>query len=184
MSRSFACLSIPELIWPGGVCSEQVALEDSASLLPFIHSLSRHKLTTSSIPPNTLSSDSYKHLQWLEDQAKPDWLSHRSPIFNSAMQLNETHALLRFALSRFPAFRSARGKLESVELGLAQRESSVVVEGMRGVWEQAEQEMGQGRDCDSWIDVAGTKCCSPGEFWETVGLNQEMEERVLVLPTR
>ncbi|GAA6015304.1 hypothetical protein JCM10207_008942 [Rhodosporidiobolus poonsookiae] len=63
-----------------------------------------------------------------------------SPIFAppGLLQPNETYALLETAATRSLLLRS-RGLRESLHVSLANREASVTIEGMRGVWAERER---------------------------------------------
>jgi hypothetical protein len=72
----------------------------------------------------------------------------------------------------------AKGTTQSLRLALANRETSVIIEGMRGLWEARKAEIvGEGfKECESWIDVGGKVACSVEEFWKIVGQEQRDEK--------
>lgn len=114
-----------------------------------------------------------------------------NPIFapEGMLQPNETYALLDAAAVRSLKFRS-KGTRESLLMALANREASVVIEGMRGLWEEREAvvPVREGADledgCDSWIDVAGTRACSEADFWKIVGEDEKGGKKPIKLPQR
>lgn len=116
-----------------------------------------------------------------------------NPIFapEGTLQLNETYALLDAAAGRSLLFRS-KGLRESLQTSLANREASVIIEGMRGLWEEREAVVpvregsdSQGEEaCESWIDVAGARACSEEEFWEIVGNEEKGGKKPIKLPSR
>ncbi|BGP24642.1 killer toxin resistant protein [Rhodotorula toruloides] len=66
-----------------------------------------------------------------------------------------------------------------MQMSMANREVSAIIEGMRGLWEEWEtvvpvREGSEDDDaCESWIDVAGMRACSEAEFWEIVGKDEK-----------
>lgn len=88
-------------------------------------------------------------------------------------------------------FRS-KGLRESLQTSLANREASVIIEGMRGLWEERDavvpvREGSDSQDeeaCESWIDVAGVRACSEDEFWEIVGRDEKGGKKPIKLPSR
>lgn len=99
--------------------------------------------------------------------------SQINPILTSFLLPNETFSLLEQELDSSELL-DGRGERDSMRLGLAAREGSVRIEGMRKVWLEREKELGavdDGQDCESWIDISGTdsRVCNVDKFWEIVG---------------
>lgn len=162
--------------------SETLALEDPTALFPFLHFLTTHHSFARSAPP-PLSEKSRQLL------AQPNVDSTR-PTLLPGLQSNETFALLEFTLTRSLLLKG-KGQRESLRLSLGARETSVVIEGMRLLelereeqtiprpWINGVQSMPR---CESWLDVNGHVVCSEKEFWELVGTEQKDQAGPIVLP--
>lgn len=71
-------------------------------------------------------------------------------------------------------------------MALANREASVILEGMRGLWEARKEEISEHdtEECENWIDVGGKIACSVEDFWKVVGQEQKNEKEPISLPSR
>lgn len=183
--------------------SETVELEAPGSLFPFISFLCSHPHSTELLR-DPLSPLSQHRAQRLANAGV-------NPVFapEGALKPAETFALLEASAMRSLLFR-AKGVREGIRLALANRETSVLLEGMRGVWEEREAEIaaafrGSGTSepgeatttaqmvlaedevkpsCESWIDVRGVKACSEDEFWDLLGAEQKDKTTPVELPDR
>ncbi|GAA6062062.1 hypothetical protein JCM10212_003560 [Sporobolomyces blumeae] len=162
---------------------ETFALEQPAHLFPFLSFLASHPTSHRSVRPPLVSA-STAALASTE-------ASGTSAAFvpEGTIQQNETLAILDAAAMRSRLLRG-KGQMESLHLGLAIRETSVVIEGMRGLWEQRSQEVRarsadeeEWLECESWIDVGGKTACTEQEFWTIVGTEQKEGKLPVSLPT-
>lgn len=141
------------------VTSESLALESEDALFPFLHYLTANP----SFPLKTTLTSTYLSRSAI------------NPILTPYLLPNETYTLLEERLDKSMLLRD-RGMRDLLRLGLAQREGSVRLEGMRRVWSEREKELNDSRDeCDSWAEIGGKKVCSVDEFWTAVG-NKEGTE--------
>lgn len=140
--------------------SESLALESEEALFPFLHYLTANP----SFPLKAALTSNYR--------------SPLNPILTPNLLPNETYTLLEERLDKSMLLRD-RGMRDLLRLGLAQREGSVRLEGMRRVWSEREKELMDSRsECESWVEVGGKKICSVEEFWATVG-NKEGAEPLI-----
>ncbi|BGP48159.1 killer toxin resistant protein [Rhodotorula kratochvilovae] len=179
---------------------ETVALEAPGEFFPFLDFLASHphshKALRDPLPPT-----SKRRAERLANAGT-------NPIFapEGTLKPSETYALLEAVAMRSRLLR-AKGVRDGIPLSLANREASVVIEGMRLLWEEREGEIAraggeavepelQGAPaqkvltkeeaeptCESWIDVAGRKACSEEEFWAVVGVEQKEGKAPIQLPT-
>ncbi|BGP32069.1 killer toxin resistant protein [Rhodotorula toruloides] len=164
---------------------ETTALEAPNEFLHFLSFLSSNPHSHHFLRAGTLLPRSLRAANNLAKQGV-------NPIFapEGTLQPNETYALLDAAAGRSLLFRS-KGLRESLQTSLANREASVIIEGMRGLWEEREAVVpvragsdSQGEEaCESWIDVAGARACSEDEFWDIVGREEKGGKKPIKLPS-
>ncbi|BGP08072.1 killer toxin resistant protein [Rhodotorula toruloides] len=164
---------------------ETIALEAPNEFFHFLAFLSSNPHSHHFLRAGTLLPSSLRAANNLAKQGV-------NPIFapEGTLQLNETYALLDAAAGRSLLFRS-KGLRESLQTSLANREASVIIEGMRGLWEEREAVVpvregsdSQGEEaCESWIDVAGARACSEEKFWEIVGNEEKGGKKPIKLPS-
>lgn len=138
--------------------SESLSLESPSSLIPFIHYLISNPTFSIETPLISFTATSNSQV---------------NPILTSFLLPNETFSLLEQQLDSSNLL-DGRGERDSLRLGLAAREGSVRIEGMRKVWLEREKVLGtldDEQDCDSWIDLSGSgaRACTVDKFWEIVG---------------
>ena len=176
--------------------SETVELEAPGSLFPLIAFLASHPHSTKFLR-DPLSPLSQHRAQRLANAGI-------NPVFapEGTITPAETFALLEACTSRSMLVRD-NGVRSGIRLALANRETTVLLEGMRRVWEEREGEVGAAGaagetaaataepvsdadeaapSCESWIDVSGTRACSEDEFWNVVGLEQKDKSTPIELP--
>ncbi|GAA5951905.1 hypothetical protein JCM21900_004180 [Sporobolomyces salmonicolor] len=171
---------------------ETLALEVPAHLFPFISFLASDPTSHRSLDPPlraaSLSASERYSSQGISAAFVPE----------GTLQHNETLAVLEAAAARSLLLRG-KGVRQSLGLALANREASVAIEAMRGLWEERERQVtagttnggGEGETtgagamragCESWIDVAEKKACSVDEFWKVVGEEQKDGKLPILLP--
>ncbi|GAA5986808.1 hypothetical protein JCM11641_004798, partial [Rhodosporidiobolus odoratus] len=182
---------------------ETLALEAPTRLFPFLDFLASKPNICQTLR-HPLSPASFNLVQQYEHAGvNPAFAPH------GALQPNETYAILQLAAERSLLLRS-RGLRESIQLSLANRHTSVRIEGTRKIWEDRERQVQewektrlveQGEHeretiqlerkmeplvhralCESWVDVGGKKVCSVEEFWLVVGSEQKSETSPISLP--
>ncbi|GJN89390.1 hypothetical protein Rhopal_002370-T1 [Rhodotorula paludigena] len=179
---------------------ETVNLETPGELFPLLAFLAAHPHSHEYLP-EPLEGESLRAAQ----QLAKDGIN---PVFapEGTFSDHETFDLLKAAATRSSLLRT-RGAWHGLLVSLANRETSVVIEGMRGLWQEREAEIkalqavdgvrkeGEGPtaqavlaaedaapSCDSWIDVAGYKACSEEQFWKVVGNEQKVGKTPIKLP--
>ncbi|GAA6027206.1 hypothetical protein JCM8097_002483 [Rhodosporidiobolus ruineniae] len=116
---------------------ETLALEAPDELFPFLDFLSTHPNLHLSLKTPLLPSSLSIARRYAAAGLNPVF----APETAGLIQPNETLALLETAATKSRLLRS-RGLRESLMLALANREASVRIEGMRGLWEEREKEVG------------------------------------------
>ncbi|GAA5860419.1 hypothetical protein JCM1840_000253 [Sporobolomyces johnsonii] len=171
---------------------ETLALEVPAHLFPFISFLASHPTSHRSLNPPLLPASLSAH----EPYSNAGINAAFAP--EGTLQHNETLAVLEAAATRSLLLRG-KGVRQSMGLAMANREASVAIEAMRGLWEERERELtagttnggGEGEStgaratgvvCESWVDVGGKKACSVHEFWKSVGEEQQDGKLPIILP--
>lgn len=179
---------------------ETVNLETPGELFPLLAFLAAHPHSHEYLP-EPLEGESLRAAQ----QLAKDGIN---PVFapEGTFSDHETFDLLKAAATRSSLLRT-RGAWHGLLVSLANRETSVVIEGMRGLWQERKAEIkalqavdgvrkeGEGPtaqavlaaedaapSCDSWIDVAGYKACSEEQFWKVVGNEQKVGKTPIKLP--
>ncbi|GAA5851766.1 hypothetical protein JCM9279_004400 [Rhodotorula babjevae] len=177
---------------------ETVELEAPGSLFPLITFLASHphspKFLREPLPPLS------------QHRAQRFVNAGTNPIFapEGTVTPAETLALLEASATRSMLVRE-QGVRDGIRLALANRETTVLLEGMRRVWEEREAEVGAmagaagemataataepasdadeaAPSCESWIDVRGARACSEDEFWAILGLEQKDKSSPIELP--
>ncbi|GAA5899753.1 Kre5p [Sporobolomyces salmoneus] len=154
---------------------ETVALEQPNHFFPFLSSLSSSPTSYLSLRPPLLPSS-------LSALTAYDGINAAFTP-EGTLRPNETLAVLEDAARRSLLFRR-KGTTQSLQLALANREASVIIEGMRGLWEARRDEIigeSSSEECESWIDVQGQIACSVEEFWDIVGQEQKTEKSPISL---
>ncbi|GAA5969938.1 hypothetical protein JCM3765_000374 [Sporobolomyces pararoseus] len=169
-----------ETAWPSADLVTQyletIALEQPNHFFPFLSFLcsslptSHLALNPSLLPASQAALEPYKG-------------THPAFTPEGTTQQNETLAILGEAATKSLLF-TTKGVRESLLLALANREASVIIEGMRGLWEARNAEIGEdgAEECENWIDIGGKIACSVEDFWKAVGQEQENEKKPISLP--
>ncbi|GAA5982339.1 hypothetical protein JCM5350_006149 [Sporobolomyces pararoseus] len=170
-----------ETAWPAADLVTQyletITLEQPNHFFPFLSFLA------SSLPTSHLAL----HPPLLPaSQAALDTYQGIHPAFTpqGTIQPNETVAILEQAATSSLLF-TTKGLRESLRMALANREASVILEGMRGLWEARKEEILEygTEECENWIDVGGKIACSVEDFWKVVGQEQKNEKEPISLPS-
>ncbi|GAA5943995.1 Kre5p [Sporobolomyces koalae] len=168
-----------ETAWPAADLVTQyletLALEKRHHLLPFLAFLAAAPTSHRNLDPPLLPASQAAVQSYVDDGINAIFASE------GTLQANETLALLEHAATHSRLFRD-HGLSQSVQLSLANRETTVTIEAMRRIWQDRHDQISPARDCDSYIDVAGQRACSVDEFWNVVGDSQRLDKVPIVLP--
>ncbi|GAA6009058.1 hypothetical protein JCM11491_005730 [Sporobolomyces phaffii] len=154
---------------------ETVALEQPNHFFPFVSFLASSPTSHDSLSPPLLPASlaALQSYDGIYPAFTPD----------GTLRPNETLAVLEHAATTSRLF-TRNGIRQSMRTALANRETSVIIEGMRKLWHARSAEIVPARslECESWIDVAGQVACSVDAFWTAVGVEQQTEKTPVKLP--
>lgn len=156
---------------------ESFSLEQPNHFFPFLSFLCSTPTSHSSLKPQLLPPSKAALRQYESDNVNAVFTPE------GTIRQNETIALLDAAAVRSRLLKG-KGQRQSLHMALAIRETSVIIEGMRGIWLERREEVIEdtSKECESWIDVGGKSACSIDEFWGVVGEEQRNEKSPVSLP--
>ncbi|GAA5936022.1 uncharacterized protein JCM15063_002684 [Sporobolomyces koalae] len=157
---------------------ETIYHEKPDAFFPFLRQLQQYQVR----PKVTYSDPAFRSSKTLEGKPRPSKYQNHNPVFTTLAKPWEVYQALESTFLRSRLWR-ARGAPLIWKTALANHVALPVLEQMEEVWKARESKVqGHGKQCQSWIDLAGSKACTSEEFWKTVGLKQIFAHGPLTVP--
>ncbi|KAK4048009.1 killer toxin resistant protein [Microbotryomycetes sp. JL201] len=111
----------------------------------------------------------------------PNWMAMTQGPTGRRLLANETLTLLQDLVAKAGILQGnevqTKATMDSLQLSLAARETSVVIAGMAELEAERKRQLEPALDdCDTWIDLGSKAVCSEQEFWQTVGADQKTSQ--------